>query len=59
MSNSLQKIWGSKQVSFQILELFKPHHLAKGQTIPLEKITLFLNLNFLANGMDDPPSNLT
>jgi hypothetical protein len=62
MSNSLQKIGGSKPISFQkaqIFKHFKSRHLEKGQAIPLEKVPLFLDLNSLANGIDNPPSNLT
>jgi hypothetical protein len=37
--------------------MFKPRHLEKGQTIPSEKIPLFLDHDFLANGIDNPNSN--
>jgi hypothetical protein len=53
---------GSKPISFQkaqIFKIFKSRHLEKGQAIPLEKSPTFLDLNSLANGIDNPPSNLT
>jgi hypothetical protein len=41
----------------QIFKDLKSRHLEKGQTIPLVKVHLFLKFNFLANRIDNLPSN--
>jgi hypothetical protein len=56
-----KKIRGSKTISFQkaqILKPFKPQTTPFGKRTdhPLEKSLTFLDLNFLANGIDSPPS---
>jgi hypothetical protein len=50
MRNSLQKIGGSKPISFQkaqILKSFKSRHFEEGQTVPLENVPFFLDWIFL------------
>jgi hypothetical protein len=49
-------IWTLRRAKIQFLQT---PPFEKRRTIPLEKVSLFLDLHFLASGIDNPPSNLT
>jgi hypothetical protein len=46
------------QKSYNFQKHFKPRHLEKGQGTSLEKVTFFLHLNFILNGIDNQLLNL-
>jgi hypothetical protein len=49
-NRTTQALWMEQRFDF-----LKTRHLEEGQTLPLEKVQLFLDIIFLVNGIDNLP----